>query len=279
MIVITGATGNVGRHVINELAERGAPVTAVTRDPRRLEVPGVTVTAGDLTDPPSLAPAFRSAERLFLLVTAGGPANPVDVPSVLEQASAAGMRHVVMVSTMLSETHPDSFPGQRGIEAETLVKNSGLEWTILRPWELASNTFAWIPELRRGGVVRSPTAGVASPVVHPADIAAVAIAALSNDDHLAATYALTGPAAIDPNEKVAAISDASGSDYRFEVVDDAEWRERIIDQSPDPTAAQLAIAGVCGLDSGRITDTTVEILGRPARNFQAWATENAAAFA
>ncbi len=194
MILVTGATGNIGGALIGKLGKAGVPVRALSRSPDRAAFPaGVEAVEGDLTDPDSLRSALRGVDALFLLQP-----GTTDTSQILESAAEAGVHQVVTVSSLFAQTHPESFIGRNLLHSEQIVRESGLEWTILRPWEFASNTLAWAAAIRAEGVVRAPRSGVPSPAIDPDDIAAVAASALLEDGHCGAVYPLTGPAAVTP---------------------------------------------------------------------------------
>ncbi|NYH80926.1 uncharacterized protein YbjT (DUF2867 family) [Actinopolyspora biskrensis] len=273
MILVTSATGNVGGHLVRQLHESGFAVRAMTREPSRASVPaGVEIVEGDLEAPESLGEVFDGVTGFFVLGTTG------DLSGVLGRASAAGVKRVVLVSTFLARTHPDSAIGRGSLEAERLVRESDLEETVLRPWEYASNVTAWAEEVRVEGVVRPPTAGLPSPAVHPADIASLAAHALTEEGHGGQTYPLTGPEELTPRDKVRALGEALGRELGYEERQDQRELERLSEQAPDETTAGLMVPGVCSLESPGVTDTVERITGSPARSFGQWAAENAHLF-
>ncbi|PTL76065.1 SDR family oxidoreductase [Vitiosangium sp. GDMCC 1.1324] len=279
MIVVTGATGSVGSALLKQLKEAGVAARAVTRDAKRAAVPvGVEVAEGDLTKPESLENAFSGASALFLLMTAGDVANRVDLAAVVGLARRAGVKRVVLVSSLLAQTHPDSFPGRSSLQGEQIVRDSGLAWTLLRPWEFASNVLAWAPAIRAEGIVRVLTSGLPSPAIHPADIASVAFRVLTEDGHEGAIYPLTGPQGLTPQDKVRAIGAAMGREPSFVEQDDPRALEQLARQAPDEVSAKLMIPGVCGLESPGPLSTVELLTGVPARTFQQWAHDNVNAF-
>ncbi len=174
MILVTGATGNIGRELLRQLD--GADVRALTRDATRAAAgmpAGVEVTEGDLGRPESLKSALRGARSLFLIPGVG------DDTGTLDAARDAGVEHVVLVSSITVMTHPHLGPARANLAVERRLRESGMEWTVLRPTQFASNTLWWARSVRDASVVRVPYADVGLPTVHPADIASVARAALT----------------------------------------------------------------------------------------------------
>jgi uncharacterized protein YbjT (DUF2867 family) len=274
MIVVTGATGNVGRELVRALVTAGEPVTAVSRGISAADVPpGVRHLRADLAQPGSLEPALDGAEALFLLHS-GELASPAFTPAgVLDTARTAGVRRVVFLSSQGVGTlrHP---PGQ-----EDAVARSGLEWTLLRPGGFHSNAFQWAEAVREGRVVTAPFGDGALPTIDPADIAEVAAAALREAGHGGSTYELTGPTPISPRQQAAAIGDALGEPVRFVEQTRAEAKAQMLQFMPERIAeATLDILGNPSADEQAVSPDVQRVLGRPARTFAEWAEANVTAF-
>ncbi|WP_406290648.1 SDR family oxidoreductase [Embleya sp. NBC_00896] len=274
MIVVTGASGNVGRGVVAALAEAGVPVTAVSRrgNDHAQAMPGVRHVRADLADPPTLKEAFDDADALFLLVAGEDPTE------ILEGAKAAGIRRVVLLSSQGAGTRPDSY--RHPAAFEEAVRRAGLQWTILRPTGFASNAYQWAESVRTQRVAAAPFADVALPVVHPADISAVAAATLLTPDrHIGRTYVLTGPAAVTPRAQVEAIGAAVGEQVAFVELTRDQARARLLNVMPEAVAdSTLAILGTPTSEEQQVSPGVQAVLGRPARAFAEWARENAPGF-
>lgn len=276
MIVVTGATGNVGRPLVRALAEAGEQVTALSRGMSApLDVPaGVRHRRADLADPESLKPAFDGADAVFLLYSGDMPAAGTDVgAAVLDAARAGGVRRVVLLSSQGVAT------GRHSPEWEDGVKRSGMEWTVLQPGGFDSNAFQWAQAVRTSRTVTAPFADVALPTVDPADIAAVAETALREPGHGGATYVLTGPAPVSPRQQAAAIGDALGEPVDFVEQSRAEARTQMLRFMPEPIVeATLGILGTPSPEEQRVSPDVERVLGRPPRSFAEWARRNVAAF-
>ncbi|MFH9350357.1 SDR family oxidoreductase [Kitasatospora sp. NPDC017646] len=275
MIVVTGATGNVGRALVGMLVEAGERVTAVSR--RAPEGAGGALPTGvrhvsaDLADPAALRPALEGADALFLLVAGEDPLG------VLEQARAAGVRRIVLLSSQGVGTRPEAYGHPAAFEAA--VAASGLEWTVLRSGGLASNAYAWAEPVRSGRTAAAPFGDVGLPFVDPEDVAAVAAVVLREDGHHGATYVLTGPAPVTPRERAAAIAEAIGADVDFREQTAAQARAQLVEVMPPAVAdGTLAILGAPTPEERRPSPDVERLLGRPARDFAAWARRNAVAF-
>ncbi|MFD1146925.1 NAD(P)H-binding protein [Saccharothrix hoggarensis] len=277
MIVVTGATGNVGRPLVRALAAAGERVTAVSRKVSAADVPdGVRAVAADLAEPRSLKPALDGAEALFLLTSgdwlASGGGAPV-LAEALDLARDAGVRRVVLLSSQGVGTlrHPP--------QLEEAVRESGLEWTVLRPGGFQSNAYAWAESVRARREVAAPFADVALPNVDPDDIAGVAAAALREPGHGGLTYVLTGPAAISPRQQAAVLGDVLGEPVRFVEQTRDEARAQLLRFMPPGVAdATLDILGTPSPAEREVSPDVERVLGRPARPFAEWTARNAAAF-
>lgn len=282
MIVITGATGNVGTPLVRALVAAGERVTAVSRGVSRIpELPaGARHTTADLTRAESLRPACEGADALFLHDTGAG-ARQVDPAAVLDVAKAGGVRRVVLLSSQGVVTRPHSAShGGTGRSMEETVRDSGMEWTILRPGGFASNAFAWAESVRAHRVAAAPFADVGLPVVDPLDIAEVAAAALRGDDgHEGAIHELTGPALSTPKERAAAIAEALGEPVRFVEQTPEEAGAQMRSFMPDDVVeTTLAILGRPTPAELRVSPDVARLLGRPPHPFSAWAARNVEAF-
>lgn len=273
MIVVTGATGNVGRALVRTLTEAQVPVTAVSRHITDADAaPEVRAVAADLAEPAGLRGAFEGAEALFLLVAGQDP------QSILGVAKAAGIRRVVLLSSQGAGTRPEAYGHPRLFEAA--VRESGLDWTVLRSGGMDGNAFAWAESIRTRREAAAPFGDVGLPFIDPDDVAAVAAAVLRDQaPHQGATYTLTGPAPTTPLERAAAIAAALGEPVRFTEQTREEAHEQMARFMPLPVVeGTLAILGEPTEDERQVSPDAERILGRAPGTFAAWAERNIAAF-
>jgi uncharacterized protein YbjT (DUF2867 family) len=284
-VLVTGATGRLGRLVVDELLRTGAPVRALTRRPEHAALPaGVEVVAGDFTDPASLDQALEGAASVFLVWTAS-PATAPAVVARLAAHSSPNPRRITYLSAPHQTPHPffQQPNPMRGlhIEIERLLAATNLETTVLRPGMFASNARHWWgPQIRAGDVVRWPYADAETAPVDERDIAAVAARVLLDDQRAGGDYVLTGPESLSQAAQVRAIGDAIGRELRFEELSPDEFRREAMGTWPAGVADMLLDAWRATL--GRpafVTPAIQEIIGSPARSFYRWAADHADAFA
>jgi uncharacterized protein YbjT (DUF2867 family) len=276
-VLVTGATGNVGRHVVTRLTQRGITVRALSRDPspsRRSA--GVTVAPGDLTDPDSVSRAAAGADAAFLIwpfLTAQGAEAAV-------RAIAGQTRRIVYLSAI--SVHDGAPPGQNGVwgQVEQAIRQSGAEWTFLRASGFAANTLAWADQIRSTGVVRWVYGQAARSLIHERDIADVAVRALTDDKHVGATYVLTGPDAVTQADQVRIIGEVTGVPVRWEEAAPEEIRDQLAAATGDLAFADHAVAYWSSLvDQPELVTRAVEdITGVRARTFRDWAQDHARDF-
>ncbi|MFJ4649859.1 NAD(P)H-binding protein [Nocardia sp. NPDC088792] len=281
MIVITGATGTIGSEVVRQLAGRGEKVRAVTRDPERARVPeGVEVVRGDYADPASLAAAFAGAEAAFLVGQVTLDNSDVDA-KLIAAARDAGVARLVKLSaigtgdTVLGPFATWHMPGERAIS------ESGRVWTILRPSSFASNTLSWVAPIKAGKPVPNMTGTGAQGVIDPRDIAAVAVEALTSDDHAGRVYTLTGPEPLSVPQQAATLGAALGREIEVDDIPLEQVREALLAAGRSEAFADRATAGQTFIRNGGNTTVTRDVervLGRAPRTYADWARDHAAAF-
>ncbi|MFC9658845.1 SDR family oxidoreductase [Nocardia sp. NPDC127606] len=281
MIVVTGATGNIGSTLVGLLVDAGAQVRAVSRGTRPVELPaGVEHTVADLGDLDSLSSALQGADALFLLITGEQLMTGPEPALLLKTAADAGIRRVVFVSSQGAVTRPQSDGYARTIAFEQALAESGLEWTALRPGAFFSNTFAWIEPVRTQRVIPAPFGDIGLPAVDPADIAAVASVALREDGHHGRAYTLTGPAVITPRDQAAAVAEAIDSPITFRELTVDEAKQNMLRFMPEPVADHtLTILGMPTAEEQQVSPDIEDVLGRPATTYAQWARRNRAMYA
>ncbi len=282
MILLTGATGTVGREVGRRLAAAGHPVRLLTRDPARISLRGSQVTAvrGDFEDRDGLSGALAGVRAVLLVTT--DPLRPEHDANLLSAAAEAGVAHVVKLSA-LAVTDPlaEDLVTRWQRANEALLRASGLDWTLLRPRAFMSNSLSWAARIRDTGTVRALYGTARNACVDPRDLAEVAVRTLTEPHHRGRTYALTGPEAISPAEQAAQLGEVLGRPIAFEEATVEQTRQQLLRRYPEPVALALLESALRQANGAKaaVDDAAVaELTGRPAGTFRQWATDHAAAF-
>lgn len=264
MIVITGATGNVGRPLVQTLTAAGEDIVPVSRNTKGHQV--------DLTNPATLTPVLDGAKAVFLLTSPDFLANG-NLQDVVDVIRDAGVPRVVLLSSqgVGTKRHPSIH--------EDAVTASGLEWTILRPGNFASNAFAWADSIRTQRAMAAPFADVALPAVDPQDIAEVAAAALRDPAHANAVYTLTGPTAISPRQQAEVIQTVIGEPIHFTELTRDQARTGMLNFMPEPVVeATLDVLGTPSAAEQQVSPDVENVLGRAPHTFADWVSRNVEAF-
>jgi uncharacterized protein YbjT (DUF2867 family) len=277
MILITGATGNVGRGIVERLADEGRPVRALSRRPERAQWPaGVEVVAGDLADVASVRAALDGVEAVFLF-----PAPEVGAELVAAFAKAR-VRHVVLLSTNAIEDGAEVQDGPIAThhrELEQLLQDSGMTWSFLRPDTFMTNIQPWSHQTKHGDEIRGAYAEAAAPVIHPADIADTAIAALTSEGHANRAYRLTGPELLTHADQARIIGEVLGRPVRYVEIEAEQQRQQMSAFVPAPILADIFKFWAQSLERPHAVSQDIEtVTGHKARDFRSWVEEHADEF-
>ncbi|WP_040808305.1 NAD(P)H-binding protein [Nocardia concava] len=272
MILVTGATGNVGAELVAALADGAEPVRALVRDPTRATLPaGVEAVAGDLGAPESLASALDGVRALFLLP---------GYPGIAQAAAKAGVEHIVQLSGVSAATGDTGNAVTRYMMAsEQEVTESGAAWTILRPCAFDSNALRWLPQLNAGDSVRVPFPTVRTANLDAFDLAAVAARAFADPALRGEVLWPTGPESLLPAEQIAILGEVLGRDLECVGLSDEEARADMLKNTPVEYVNAFFDFYVDGaIDESIVRPTVQEVTGRAPRTFRQWATIHADAF-
>jgi len=277
VIVVTGATGNVGRELVAQLAAAGQPVRAIVRrnEDAASFPPGAEAFVGDLNRPDTLREALAGAGGIHLLAGYDG------LPQLLADARAAGVPHVVLQSSSAAPTGDlDNAVAAYHIRSEQAIRDSGLGWTFLQPNSFMTNTLDWVPQLKEGDEVRAAFPDVAVSTIDPADVAAVSAAAVTHPDaHTGKSYRLSGPEALRPADRARVLGELLGRDIRFVGLSNEEARAEMTAKMPEPYVDAFFSFFVDGtVDETTVQPTVEQVLGRPPRSFAQWAEAHSDAF-
>jgi len=285
MILVTGATGHVGGELVRRLAAAGQPVRAMTRRPQEARLPaGTQPVYGDADDPASLESAFAGVSGAFLMSSqaVGTAAGPTHDHALAEAAARAGVNRVVKLSVLDAGTGTDPIARWHA-EAETAVTSRAdtFAWTLLRPGRFMSNALQWAGMIRAGDEVSLPFADRPAASIDPADIAAVAYAALTTpgDEHAGATHELSGPESLTPTEELSILADVLNRPLQVREVPSEAARAGMARYGFPPEVVEAIMTRTLSSDRGtEVLPTAEKLLGHPARTFSQWAQAHAGAF-
>jgi uncharacterized protein YbjT (DUF2867 family) len=265
-ILILGGTGKTGRRVARRLKAADQPVRTASR------------TGGDipfdLDNTTTWAPALNGVTAVYVME----PNLQTRIPRFVAEAVAAGVHRLVLLSAHGVGEADDSHPLKA---AEQAVRGSGVDWTILRP-DWFSQNFSegpWLPGVL-DGTLSLPTGDGCTPFIDAEDIAEVAAAALTEDRHSGHVYQLTGPRAISFGEAADLIGKATGRTIRHVDVDPEAFIGRQAANGVPPHGARLLADLYVAIRDGQgsaLSDGVERALGRPARPFEDYVAETAAA--
>lgn len=271
-ILVTGATGNTGRHVVAGLLAEGVPVRALTREPQRARLPeGVEVVAGDVTDPAHVTRAARGARAAYLV----WPGTDEAAKGAAEVVAALGAEvgRVVYLSAAGAEETEGVWGG-----VERAVRRSAREWTFLRVTGLATNALAWSDKVHRG-VVRAPFGAATRSLVHERDVAEMGVRALLDDGHAGRAYVVSGPEVVSQTDQVRMIGEEIGVPARWE---EQPLDEALVELSQEvgvDFAHQLIEHWTANVDiPEEVSEDVARVLGRPALGFREWVRDHVADF-
>jgi len=280
MILITGATGTIGRAVLARMARTNEPIRALSRDTARIPVTtGVQAVQGDFADAASLERAVAGVRAVFLL-TPGGPASAPADRAVVAASQRSGVVKVVKLSS-IGAGAAFTAGADWHAEGEDAVRASGLAWTLLRPSAYASNALRWAPAIRTGQPIPNLTGVAEQGIIDPRDIAEIAVRALTTDEHDGKTYTLTGPELLSTADQAKQLGEVLGRTITTVEVSLDVAHQQMLDSGMDTDIAEAAIRGLATIKAGHngvLTDDIERILKRPPVSFRTWADDHRANF-
>jgi uncharacterized protein YbjT (DUF2867 family) len=283
VIVVTGATGHVGGELVPQLVERDVPVRVVTRRPGAVRFPaGVEVVYGDFDEPGSIEAAFADVDRAFLMSAQlpGSAEEPTHDLLLALAARRAGVRHVVKLSVLDGGAGGDAL-GLWHRQAEAAVIDSGVDWTMLRPGRFMTNTLGWAPMIQQGDTVQVPFASTPAVPIDPADVAAVAVAALTSDQHRNVAYRLSGPQVLTPADELRVLAEVLDRPLRLVEPEPAAVRSWMLRAGMSEAAVDGIISRSLSPDAigaAEVLPTVAEVAGRPPATLATWAEAHAHLF-
>ncbi|WP_019588764.1 SDR family oxidoreductase [Deinococcus apachensis] len=272
-VLVTTPNGKVGQEVVRQLQERGVEVRvgAHTVDKARQAFPGAEVVRFDYADEASVREALQGVDAVYLASPGDMPAEPVK--RVVDLAREAGVGRIVRLSAMGVEHSENPLR-----EVERHIEASGLAWTFLRPSWFMQNYATMNADMIRGGTLYEPSGDARTSFVDARDIAAMAVAALTEEGHAGQAYTITGGEALSRDEVVAAISDATGKSVKYVPISDEDLGQAMRAQGAPEAYVGLMTAlyqAVRAGHSAQVTDDVRRVTGRDPTPFEQFARDHA----
>jgi uncharacterized protein YbjT (DUF2867 family) len=282
MILVTGGTGLVGGEILRLLSRAGIATSALSRNPKKApNLTGITWVYGDLAKPDTLPAAFAGCDTMFLISSIGLDTVALQ-HNAIQAARNAKVEHIVKLSAFGASDHSKAPICLWHYQIEQEMKQSGIDWTILRPHHFMQNLLTQLEYIIKDGVVYSPSGDGRIPYVDARDIAAVAAVTLTKSGHRGKTYVITGREALSYRQATEIISNTIGKKLRFIDETPAEARARREREGYPPAIIEgiLAIGAYQRAGGKTVTITSVisDLTGRPARIFPEFAKDYAAVF-
>ena len=280
MILVTGANGNVGRELVEQLLAAGEKTRVMVRDERKAGnlKNRVEIAVGDFDKPETLTAAMSGIQRMFLLSV--GPANE-PIVNAIEAAGRAGVRHVAFLSSMGSNLDPAPQMGKWHKEKEQLIESSGLEWTFLRPGMFMSNTLQWAETIKSQAAVYFPTGEGECAPIDPRDIAAVAATVLTTPGHEGRAYELTGTELLTARQQTEILASVLNKPIRYFDIAPEAFAEKMKNNGVPQFLADGLKEVMEGVRSGRVaivTQNVEQVTGRTPGSFEDWCRRQKGAF-
>jgi uncharacterized protein YbjT (DUF2867 family) len=280
MILVTGATGNIGSEVVKQLIAKGKKVRVVSRDAAKIsDLPeSVEKIVGEISDTATLRKAVSGVDEIFLFPLIQ-ERDHKSMKALLDEGKKAGVSKVVMLSSMGARASETAI-GKLHREKEELVEDSGIDWTLVRPGAFMTNTLQWLATIKAQGTVFNPTGSGKIAPISPRDIAAVSVAALT-EDHVGKIYQLTGPELLSAHEQADIIAKATGLQIKCVDVPAEQAAEQAKKVGvPDFIAAALAQMW-SKIQTGQLAQVThdvKQVTGTTGETFKEWCERNRSAF-
>jgi uncharacterized protein YbjT (DUF2867 family) len=284
MIVVTGATGNIGRRIVGDLQAGGTPCRAFVRDPAKADAllgDGVETAVGDFADTASIRVAVNGADAV-LLSSGNDPRQVEYEANVIDAVLATDPRcRLVKISSVgATATSPAAFVAWHGRSEAHLIR-SGLPFTVLRANFFMSNLFAAAEAIAHSGQLAAPAGDARIAMVDPGDVAACAVAVLTGSGHESRTYEVTGPEALTYPQVAGTLSAVLGRSVAFVDAPSPAVRQGLVDAGLREWFADGLITLFAALRDGiaaATTDTVHTLTGRPPRTLAEFLRDHAKVF-
>lgn len=283
MILVTGATGKTGGAVAKELTAHNIPVRVLVRDADKaaaLKEMGAEIAVGDMADEAAVSAALQGIDKAVLIM-ANGEHQLTMEKQFTDCAVAAGVKHLVKLSSMESKPGTTKPIPAMHVASEEHIKASGLNWTMVRPTFFTQNFLSAVRTIKADGKI---DLALGNAVVAPTDIRDVAEVirlVLTDDAHLNKEYDLTGPEALSLAAAAEKFSKVLGREIRYEPQSVEDFR-KVLTQVGLPEWRVNAVCDEFRLlsenASAHTTETIQQILGRPPTSVEQFAKDHIAIY-
>lgn len=277
-ILIMGATGNTGSVIVNQLKDKQADFSVMVTEIEGasiLDLDASQIRTGNFNDVSSLISAFKGIQKVYLLT----PIHPFAVTwvkNVIQAAKEAGVKHIIKQSGLKASSEASSEVIRNHAYTDSLIKLSGLDYTLIQPNTFFQNFYGNLPSINAEGRFYSSLGESALSLVDINDVAAVAVAALTESGHEGKTHHITGSEALSSSQHANLISAASGIEIVYVDIPEAALVGALKDVGLDRWLSEKLGEMVTWFtqgDYGLITNTIEEVTGRKPRTFSEFAKE------
>ena len=282
MLLVTGSTGTTGMEVLKALKARDTAARALVRDETKahhLRDLGFEPVTGDLGDPRTLGPAFEGVEKAYL-VSPMGPMQSEFEQAFLETAMQAGVKHIVKLSVIGASPEAPLRFARTHAKVEQALRDSGMDWTLLRPTSFMQNTLSWGARVL-DGTFYSPVPDAAFSIVDARDVAEVAAVALTEEGHEGKAYGLSGPEAVSFRDQAKRVFAAAGREVTVEEIELETLKRELVRAGVPPWNAEglselfeMYASGAAQM----VTSGVKDVLDRDPRDIDAFASDHVDAF-
>jgi uncharacterized protein YbjT (DUF2867 family) len=283
MILVTGATGNVGLELIKKLFDRSLPVRAFVRDrsrARAIALPGIELVEGDFARPETVARALDGVEQLFLLMPSSAEVEQRQRIFV-DAARKARVKHIVKLSQFGADAGAHGRFQRYHAGVEHHIRKSRIPYTFLRPNLFMQSLLSFRSSIASQGIFYAPAGNARVSIIDVRDIASVAAAALVRSEHENQTYELTGPEALTHAEMAGEFSEAFGKTVKYVDVPPETMLQTLLDLRIPRWQAEGVVEDYDHYRRGEaaaITSAVRDVTQQPATRFSQFAADYARQF-